>query len=67
MDCGNVKIHLTGGVTVLFEFYQTRQCCLLSVIRLYLYQPMEIKSPTKKFWPLGIDELQLAVDPLGGS
>ena len=28
---------------------------------------METKSPTKKFWPLRIPELQLAVDPLGGS
>ena len=42
-----------------------------SIWRLYVYkcicQPMGTKSPTKKFWPLGIPELQLAVDPLGGS
>ena len=32
------------------------------------FQPMEIKNGDKKtFWSLGIPELQLAVDPLGGS
>ena len=48
---------MKGLLEVIYDFFSESRPCHLNL--------WEQKVRQKKFWPLGIPELQLAVDPLG--